>query len=383
MMVLGTSAPDFDLVIVGGSFAGLVAARTAAMRGLRVAVIDAKPEPGAALRTTGILVKEAAEVLDLPFSLTRKIHGVRLYSPSMRSVDLHSPGYFFLATETAALLRWLAREAALSGAELFYGCRFEGAQREDGAIYLPGLDKRTRYLIGADGAHSAVARCFGLGRNRRFLTGVELELPGDAGLDSGYLHCFLDRRLAPGYIAWGVPGVGITQIGLACRQGHRPDTAALLRKVAPLTLLCRQKLLGRRAGPIPAGGLVRPFASEGVLLIGDAAGLVSPMTAGGIHNAFHFARRAAQVVAEFLQDQGPEPSRVLAREFPKYRLKGLGRQLLNLGPPDALFDLLIAVPAFQAFARKVYFHHRLGLMAPTGSRYYRPAPKDLPAGPLR
>ena len=80
MMVLGTSAPDFDLVIVGGSFAGLVAARTAAMRGLRVAVIDAKPEPGAALRTTGILVKEAAEVLDLPFSLTRKIHGVRLYA---------------------------------------------------------------------------------------------------------------------------------------------------------------------------------------------------------------------------------------------------------------------------------------------------------------
>jgi flavin-dependent dehydrogenase len=380
-MTSRTPGPDYDLVIGGGSFAGLVAARTAAMRGLRVAVIDAKPEPGAALRTTGILVREAADVLDLPFSLTRKIQGVRLYSPSMRSVDLHSPGYFFLATETAALLRWLAREAGLAGAELHYGCRFEGAHRDGGAIHISGFDKRTRYLIGADGARSAVARCFGLGVNRRFLTGVELELPGDAGLDPGYLHCFLDRRLAPGYIAWGVPGVGITQIGLACRQGHRPDTAALLRKVAPLTFLCRQKLLGRRAGPIPAGGLVRPFASEGVLLIGDAAGLVSPMTAGGIHNAFHFARRAAQVVGEFLQDQGPEPSRVLAREYPKYRLKGLGRQLLNIGPPDLVFNLLIGSPAFQAFARKVYFHHRLGLMAPGGSRYYRMAPKSLPSDP--
>ncbi len=381
-MTVRTPGPDYDLIIVGGSFAGLVAARTAAMRGLRVAVIDAKPEPGAALRTTGILVREAADVLDLPFSLTRKIHGVRLYAPSMRSVDLHSPGYFFLATETAALLRWLAREAALAGAELHYGCRFEGARREEeGVIHLPGFDKRTRYLIGADGARSAVARCFGLGRNRRFLTGVELELPGDAGLDPGYLHCFLDRRLAPGYIAWGVPGVGITQIGLACRQGHRPDTAALLRKVAPLTLLCRQKLLGRRAGPIPAGGLVRPFASEGVLLIGDAAGLVSPMTAGGIHNAFHFARRAAQVVGEFLQDQGPEPSRVLAREYPKYHLKGLGRRLLDIGPPNAVFDLLIGSPTFQAFARKVYFHHRLGLISPCASGCYRSAPKEVPSDP--
>ena len=58
--------PDFDLVIVDGSFAGLVCARTVAMRGLRVAVIDRKRDPGAQVRTTGIPVKQAADVLDLP-----------------------------------------------------------------------------------------------------------------------------------------------------------------------------------------------------------------------------------------------------------------------------------------------------------------------------
>ena len=47
----------FDLIVVGGSFAGLACARTAALRGLQVAVMDAKPEPGARVRTTGILVK--------------------------------------------------------------------------------------------------------------------------------------------------------------------------------------------------------------------------------------------------------------------------------------------------------------------------------------
>ena len=53
----------YDLVIVGASFAGLVAARTAAMRGLKVAVLEAKPEAGHRVATTGILVKEAAEEL--------------------------------------------------------------------------------------------------------------------------------------------------------------------------------------------------------------------------------------------------------------------------------------------------------------------------------
>ena len=68
----------FDLVIIGGSFAGLAGARTAALRGLKVAVIDAKREPGAHVRTTGIVVKEACDDFDLPAQLMRKVRGVRL-----------------------------------------------------------------------------------------------------------------------------------------------------------------------------------------------------------------------------------------------------------------------------------------------------------------
>src|SRR5262249_56119161 len=97
-----------DLLIVGASFAGLVAARTAVMRGLAVVVMEAKPEAGARVATTGILVKEAAEEIDLPHALTRRVHGVRLYGPSLRHVDLFSPGSFFLTTDTPNLLRCLS-----------------------------------------------------------------------------------------------------------------------------------------------------------------------------------------------------------------------------------------------------------------------------------
>jgi digeranylgeranylglycerophospholipid reductase len=51
-----TMAKQFDITIVGASFAGLVCARTAAMRGLKTAVIEAKPDPGARVHTTGIMV---------------------------------------------------------------------------------------------------------------------------------------------------------------------------------------------------------------------------------------------------------------------------------------------------------------------------------------
>ena len=113
-------AAKFDLVIVGGSFAGLACARTAALRGLKVAVLDEKSEPGARVRTTGILVKEATEDCDLPSDLMRKVRGVRLYAPDGRALDLHAPGYYFQATDTAALLRWMAAEAERAGAKLIY-----------------------------------------------------------------------------------------------------------------------------------------------------------------------------------------------------------------------------------------------------------------------
>jgi flavin-dependent dehydrogenase len=191
-------AAKFDLVIVGGSFAGLACARTAALRGLKVAVIDGKSEPGARVRTTGILVKEATEDCDLPADLMRKVRGVRLYAPDGRALDLHAPGYYFQATDTAALLRWMATEAGRAGASLIFGKRFEGAWEDRSGLALPTLDLHTQFLIGADGARSHVAQFFGLGRNRRFLAGAEIECEPLSGLDGRFLHCFADSEIAAG-----------------------------------------------------------------------------------------------------------------------------------------------------------------------------------------
>lgn len=351
-------AGSCDLLIVGASFAGLVAARTAAMRGLDVVVLEAKPDAGARVATTGILVKEAAEEIDLPHELTRRVHGVRLYAPNLRHIDLFSPGSFFLTTDTANLLRWLAREAERVGARIRYGTWFEGAARDGNRFRIAGLDLKSRYILGADGARSAVARHFGLGRNKRFLVGVEAEFEGLDTADPRFLHCFLDGNLAPGYLAWVATGPRVTQVGLAAGAGRRVSLSAFLTRTEPMFRFSRARIVERRAGRIPSGGLIDPWSAPGVLLVGDAAGMVSPATGGGIRLAFPFGRRAAQAIADHLLHLGPAPETVLARELPRFGLKQLMRMGLDLAPPNLLVNAAIATPPMRWLAAHIYFHRR-------------------------
>ena len=67
----------YDLVIVGGGFAGLAAARTAARAGLRTLVIDRQQEAAAVVHTTGLLVQEAIERLQPPASPGSRRHAPR------------------------------------------------------------------------------------------------------------------------------------------------------------------------------------------------------------------------------------------------------------------------------------------------------------------
>ena len=349
----------FDLIIVGGSFAGLACARTAALRGLKVAVVDGKREPGAHVRTTGIVVKEAFDDCDLPASLMRKVRGVKLYAPDSRSVELSAPGYFFHATDTAGVLRWMAKEAERAGATLLYGRKFDGAEMYERGIALRNLDLHTQFLIGADGAKSKVAQCFGLPQNHRFLAGLEIECEPLA-IDPRFLHCFADSKIAPGYIAWVVPGVNGTQIGVAASQPEKPDLAALLKRVRTLCDLKDIRVIERRSGLIPTSGVLSRIGNDRVMLIGDAAGMVSPVTGGGIHTALHFGRRAAQLVSDWLMDRGPHPVTSLAREAPRYRLKKIMRRVLDLAPPNALINAMLTTAPARTLAQRLYFHARGG-----------------------
>jgi flavin-dependent dehydrogenase len=355
-----------DFVVVGASFAGLASAHALARAGLRVTVLEKKHDAGAKLHTTGIIVKDAVDqiaMLDaLPAALVRRIAGVRLYAPNLRHVDLAAPGYYFLATDTPGVMRWLAAEAERGGARIAYGSTFKDLARRQSGFDVSGYGS-TRFLIGADGPRSRVARALGLGTSTRFLAGVEHEYAGAALAEPDKLHCFIDRALAPGYIGWVLAGVGGVQAGLARRQGSgpfKPDEAmtAFLRKIAPAIDLTRLEPTGVRAGLIPCGGVVRPVAASRALLVGDAAGMVSPVTAGGIHTALKHGLAAGHAVADFLKGRAEDPSTWFVRSYPSFRTKRLLRFAFDRFQMDWPFNVLLATRPMRAAAGLIYFHHK-------------------------
>jgi digeranylgeranylglycerophospholipid reductase len=353
----------YDLIVVGAGFAGLTCAQAAAVRGARTVVIERKPDVGANCHTTGILVKEVADAWDVPGKLTRRIHGVRLYGPSLRWIDLCSPGYFFLATETPGLMRHLADLAENAGAEIRLATSYAGGERSARGfrVFTRGdqsCEIMGRYLAGADGARSRVAADLRLGSNRRFLFGAEVELDGVRGLDEDRLHVFLDNRLAKGYIAWAVPGVGVTQVGLATTGPIAGRLDSLLERLASVCDLSQAKIVARRGGLIPCGGPVRPWRTDGAMLLGDAAGMVSPLTAGGIHPAMQLGRVAGVAIANHLFDAGPDPARAVTALAPSFACKRWMRSAFELLPTNFMFDQMLSSATFRRLAQVIFFHHR-------------------------
>jgi digeranylgeranylglycerophospholipid reductase len=360
-----------DLLVVGASFAGLACARAAALAGLSVMVLEKKTSAGAKLHTTGIIVKDAVDsvpwLAEVPPALVRRIDGVRLYAPDMRHVDLHAPGYWFWATDAPCLLEWMVDSVRACGVDVRLGTLFEQALWIDGRWEVPvtqGPCITATYLVGADGPHSRVAKALGLSRNKHFLYGVEHEYQG-ARMAPDLLHCFVDRKLAPGYIGWALDGVGISQIGLARRMGRNAagDASALkldplLRKIASVVSPGEAPPLAVRAGMIPCGGVLPVVARERALLVGDAAGMVSPVTAGGIHTALLHGEGAGMAVARFVRGEVGDPATWFVRGYPGFRLKRTLRWAFDHFQSDWLFNRLLGTPQMRRMAELVYFHRK-------------------------
>jgi len=353
-----------DVIVVGAGFAGLACARELAARGLGVCVIDRKRDLGERLHTTGILVDEVLReplFAGLPETLRRSVPHVRLYAPGLKSIRIGAAGYRFHTTDTPALMRWLGERAAQQGVALRLGCAFRDAVRDGDGWQVAGVG-RCRVLVGADGVRSRVAARLGLGEVRDVLQGVEYEFDGATLREPDALHCFISKRHAPGYIGWVAQTPTGVQGGLALRQrpGRTPppDLPALLERVAPLVgLPAGRRPDAVRAGLIPCGGPVAVRARDGAVLVGDAAGMVSPVTAGGIHAGVRHGASVGRALADALARSRPydEP-----RHAPVAGMAGKRalRWAFDHLQWDWPFDLLLGSAPLRRCAEQLCFHRR-------------------------
>jgi flavin-dependent dehydrogenase len=221
----------------------------------------------------------------------------------------------------------------------------------------------TRYLIGADGARSRVARDLKLELNREWIVGVESVFHGAVLDGPPRLLCFLDPKLAPGYIAWIAHDGEESHLGVGGYPSLFDPTTALhdfRSRVAGIIDLRKAKQIETRAGLIPVGGVLKNIANTTGLLIGDAAGAVSPLTAGGLDPCMRLSSFAASVVAEYLSTGDVQVLQTYSGELFRKRFVSrlwARRMAATLRQPQ-LLELgcaLLRLPVFSRLANHVFF----------------------------
>lgn len=375
-MTAANSGPELDsadVVIVGAGLAGLHCARLVGEAGLGVLLLDRKDDLAEHVHTTGIFVRKSLEDFELPDScLGPPIREVALYSPARRVLRLSSRRDEFRVGRMGALYRELLDRCRAAGVRFASGVRYRGCRRTakglSVAVEREGRSRNieTRFLVGADGAGSRVARDLELGSNADWLVGMESVYAGAPLSGAPTLHCFLDPRLAPGYLAWVVQDGEETHVGVGGHPDRFHPPAALAEFAASLEgrfALDRGRLVEQRGGRIPVNGVLRRIGSDRGLLVGDAAGAVSPLTAGGFDACLRLSRQAARVIARRFEtgDPGVLASYSGASLRAKFLSRRWMRALLSGVRSPAAMEFVCALlrrPPFRNLAWQVFFRRR-------------------------
>jgi geranylgeranyl reductase family protein len=153
-----------------------------------------------------------------------------------------------------------------------------------------------RYLIGADGANSKVARSLGLRPKRNLAAAIEVEVPASPALIQQYKAgpVFIFGEIRLGYL-WIFPKNDHLSVGIASLHPKHGELQATLQRVLRRygILLDGTPIHGH---PIPIYAGREPIATRRVLLAGDAAGLVDPLSGEGIRYAIKSGRLASQAL---------------------------------------------------------------------------------------
>jgi flavin-dependent dehydrogenase len=158
-------------------------------------------------------------------------------------------------------------------------------------------------VVGADGVSSPVARAFRLRRPVEILPAFEAELGQSPG-DPDTVEVYLGRAISPGLFGWWIPdGAGGARVGVAVDADGTPARVYYDRLLSHLQRRFGRPLTGPTAylvSGIPIG-TVPKVHGPGVLLVGDAAAQVKPLSGGGIFTGMRCAELAASVADDALR----------------------------------------------------------------------------------
>jgi digeranylgeranylglycerophospholipid reductase len=344
---------NYDVVVVGAGPVGSTAARYAALNGAKVLLLEEHQSIGSPVGCTGLLSTRAVAECELKPSdefVFNSVRGAFVHAPDGQALPIDGKQTKAYVVSRKNFDRNLAVMALEEGVELSLRTRaigFEKGNLEIGTGEKKSYPVKLRILrngtletistsvvIGADGVKSRIASYAGLEKPARVLPGIQIEAPYSSE-DSDFVELFPGSS-APGFFAWTVPiDEKISRIGLALEPGlayknDRQEGSPLyyLEKFLSSNPHVKARYSGGMldfvVGGIPIGPPERTV-SDGVLLVGDAAGQAKPTSAGGIYTGALAAKIAGKIAAEAALEGNNSAQRL--SEYDLLWRKGLGKEL--------------------------------------------------------
>jgi geranylgeranyl reductase family protein len=303
---------DYDAIVVGAGPAGSTLARVLARSGVRVLLLDRASFPRDKPCGGGVSLRAASRLdLDLSSVTEQTIFDVRVSYRLGKAFRHHCPQPLVYMTQRCRLDAFLAEQAAAAGAEFHDGEPVRAVEVSDRRITVR-TEKgayTARALAGADGVNGIVGRSTGAAPRADLALALEGEVPFPQGVPRRWQETLaLNLGGQPGGYGWVFPKGDHLNVGVGAWRWFAPHLrghlAALCRRFGFPSEALRDvrghHLAVRRPGS--------PIVCGPVLTVGDAAGLVDPLSGEGIRTAVQSARLAARAIEAYLAERAMDLS---------------------------------------------------------------------------
>jgi geranylgeranyl reductase family protein len=286
----------YDIVVAGGSIAGLAFAAEASMRGRKVLVAEEHAEVGEPERCDGLVSLRGLRRYGYPPDeavIQNKIVSAVVHSPEGKELAVSASSLEVVVLDRSKFDKQVAKAATEMGAEVRTGVRVSSALEKDNVVEVKVGDELvcSKYYVDATGPSSSP--------RRGILPAAKYELEGD-WVREHVVEVFMDADRYPGFFAWVIPyGKHVAKVGAAGR-GINP-----MRALDGFLSSRPSTILRKVSAPIYVGGPIGRFAEGRRILVGESAGQVKPTTAGGIMTSVAGAAIAAKWTSVSLEKNQP------------------------------------------------------------------------------
>ena len=290
-----------DVIIVGAGPAGTIAGYHLASAGLDVLIIEKSIFPRRKVCGGGLTHRA---YLALPFEIQPVIHRaiawgmVGYRGRVVTTIQKQEPIAYLIDRTTFDA--YLLQKAIAQGVQCQQGERALIVEQEGDIVNLQTdhTSYQSRYLIGADGIHSQVAKAVGLLRHRPVSLAYEAHLAYPSGKTGPQIESItFDFGTLLGGYGWIFPKRDHLNVGVfRSWPGKRTTKKQLMRYIQQHRVLSHAAILNLRAFPGPQSGVTSPLHQGHVLLCGDAANLADPWLGEGLYYAISSGQMAAQSI---------------------------------------------------------------------------------------